>query len=347
LCSFDFSARWAILFIEMLIALVHDPIEKEPYSSNISTIGKQHQHVTHAIHDALFDLGHEVVDCRADECLIEKMRKTQPDMAFNLSVRINAKSRLSYAPALLKELGIPFSGSGPQACANAYDKYRAKKILENAGVRTPKGTIIRDGDEIRLPRSLVFPLFVKPVRGGCSKGIRKENLIKEKNVYKQRVKRILQRVGKPLLVEEYIAGREFTVGLLGNKDLHVLPIAEFINKKGKGKIPFRHFTRKMIDYEQEIVKCPAQLAATVKKATGELAVQAYRSLGCCDYARIDVRLDGQGQPSILEVNALPNLVPEESTFSLMALCSGISFCALIEAIITSTCRRHNLRYTPG
>jgi len=326
----------------MHIALIYDRPETEKLGDGISRIGSHHTHVTRAIEIALNQLGHTVTACPADHALQERLQAIKPDMAFNLSICIHGQKQCSYAPALLERMRLPFSGSNATVCADAYDKARARQIMRKQGVRVPEAILVQNADAIRIPRSLAFPLFVKPVRGGCSKGIRQENLIRRKAVYSQRVRRIFQRIHEPLLVEEYIAGREFSVGVIGNDNPRFLPIAEFIHTGDAPEMSFRDYTRKMIDYTDEKVACPPRLTTGMQQTIQTIAIQAYRSLRCRDYARVDIRLDAEEQPYVLEVNALPNLLPGESTFATMARADNISFRALIGRVVQCACGRYGI-----
>lgn len=328
----------------MRLALIHDLPERINKNKQASCIYKHHNEVAHNIKVALEGLGHEVVTCISDENLEDNLRKIDPQFAFNLSVRMNDDSEVAFAPFQLEKMEIPFTGSSAKDCANAFDKFKAKKILEKAKILTPKAIVINKSEDFRIPKSLAFPLFVKPVRGGCSKGIRKENLITGRNSYVEKIKKIFQRINEPILVEEYLPGREFSVGIIGNKHPHVLPIEEFQNANGKSEIPFRNFSKKMINFDEESITCPANLLPKKQRVIEELAVQAYKCLGCRDYSRIDIRLNQEGTPNILDINVLPSLIPEESSFVLMAQEAGISFINLIRMILILACHRNKISY---
>ena len=185
-----------------------------------------------------------------------------------------------------------------------------------------------------------FPLFVKPQRGGCSRGITHLSLKKTQDAFTEKINSVLKENKESVIVEEFLPGREFTVGIIGNQPPRVLPMIEFIYKSSK--LPFRSYSRKTVNYEIEDTDCLAELENDDRMVIENLAVSAFIALECRDYARVDIRMDAFGNPFVLEVNAIPNLEPETSSFGLMAKHAGISFNNLLEKIINSTLNRYGL-----
>jgi len=332
---------WNILNSAMVIAVTYDL--PEPAAGSSSAILLQHRlRVVHSVQAALESLGHTVLPCLSDLNLEGHLKRAAPHIAFNLSACLRKEGDAACAPHVLEKMGIPFTGSPAAACAIAVDKARSKAILRQAGIPTPRYLVISDEKGIRIPDGSAFPLFVKPDRGGCSRGIHEENLIKEESVYVKTVQRILRRVNSPLLVEEFMPGREFSVGIIGNENPKILPIREFLFADGSEEAPFRSFKRKMIDFRKESAACPADLAPRERTRVEELALKAYRCLGCRDYARIDMRLDRDGAPHILDVNVLPSLARETSSIVMMAVKAGISYEDLISRILLLACRRYHI-----
>ena len=322
----------------MKIVVIHDPDFNNFNDYEANSVNSYHNLVTTSIASALIQLGHDVNICEANLELTKKLIKIKPEFVFNTSIRNFNGSIYAFAPEILEKLDIPFTGPSATACSYAYDKQKSIEILRKTGLLTPQAVTFAQGDEIKLPKNFVFPLFVKPRRGGCSQGISSQSLISSKDEAVNNINAALENIGQPVIVEEFLPGREFTVGIFGNQPPKVLAILEFIFNDGE--LPFRSYIRKMVDYENEDEICLAQLEDTDKRAIENLALQAYKALECRDYARIDIRFDINGNPAVLEVNALPNLEPNSSSFALMAAKTGLSFTKLIERIVESALNRY-------
>ena len=153
----------------------------------------------------------------------------------------------------------------------------------------------------------------------------------------------MESVGEPVIVEEFLSGREFTVGIIKNHPPKIFNILEFIFREGE--LPFRSQSRKMAANEIEDSTSQAVLKESERLMIEELALKAFITLECRDYARIDIRLNSKGIPTLLEVNAIPNLEPGTSSFGLMAKYAGITFTELIEIILESALNRYSTRTT--
>jgi len=322
----------------MKIVVTHDPDFNNLNDYEANSVNSYHNLVTTSIASALIQLGHDVEICEANLELEKELIRIKPEFIFNTSIRNFNGSDYAFAPEILEKLEIPFTGPLAAACSYAYDKQKSIEILRKTGLHTPQAVTFAQLDEIKLPGNFSYPLFVKPRRGGCSQGISSQSLIATKAEAVNKIGAALETIGQPVIVEEFLPGREFTVGILGNHPPKVLSILEFIFHKGK--LPFRSYSRKMIDYENEDEICLAQLEDTDRRAIENLALQAYNALECRDYARIDIRFDTNGNPAVLEVNALPNLEPNSSSFALMAAKTGLSFTKLIERIVESALNRY-------
>jgi len=326
----------------MIIVITYDGPDANPRNASSTIIHQHRLKVLHSVQEALESMGHNAVPLPADASLQVHLNKVSPQLVFNLAAcPMSAKDRAN-APLLLEEMGIPFTGSPVGVCAIAMDKARAKARFLECGIPTPIGILVRNADEIHIPENLAFPLFAKPSRGGCSRGIGLENLIQEPSGYASALQRIIRQCGGPVLVEEFLPGREFSAGILGNEAPQVLPIKEFLFEEGGGEVPFRSFRRKMVCPETEPYQCPANVAPHEEQAISELALAAYCCLGCRDYARVDIRMGQDSRPCVLEVNALPSLVRGTSSFSLMAEKARISYEKMIGKILSLACRRYHI-----
>ena len=327
----------------MLITLINDPLERKYSEQGNIKIESHHNKVIESIISAILELGNEVLCLEADQELEDRLRFIKPQIAFNRSIRKNNNSKHALAPHILEQLEIPFTGSSSKVCIDAYEKLATKEILENARIPTPKYCVIYEPSKFRLPSDLNFPLFIKPIKGGCSKGITKRNLVYSEDTCKKEVEEVIRNTHQPVLVEQFLPGREFTVGILGNNPPFVLPIFEFIFDSFKtDNVQFRSFHIKMGGKKKESTICPAPLTKIEQNNINNLALKIYRVIGCRDYARIDIRCDNEGIPYILEVNALPSLIPQESSFAEMARTAGISFNDLIgEILLLASMRSKN------
>jgi D-alanine--D-alanine ligase len=325
----------------MNFIIVYDEAEARFSSTNFQKINSYHSDVNQAIQAALQANGHQADLVCVDDELPVKLTSSHPDFAFNCSSQARGDDHYAFAPHLLKENGIPFTGSGERACSDAYDKSITKEILVKAGIRTPKAFVVCQ--PLPLPKNqLKFPLFIKPIKGGCSSGINRESLILDQDSLNERLPIFIKDNKRPLLLEEYLPGREFTVGIMGNQKLQILPIMEFGHNQ-VDQPPFRSFRLKMVQSGREEICCPAELNPELRAKIEEIARRTFRALGCRDYARIDIRLSNSGQPYIIEINALPNLMPKTSSFAIMAKKGGMAFVELIQKIVSLAQARYDLQ----
>ena len=301
-----------------------------------------------AIRKAIEARGHVVTLIEADENAFQELRASKPDFVFNIAEGIRGESRESQVPAMLELLGIPYSGSGVAALAITLDKRRSKEVLGYWGIPTPRFCLL-DSEEQSLD-GLRFPLFVKPNAEGSSKGIMKDAFAENEKDAKKIVRRILENYGQPALVEEYLPGREFTVSILGNDPPRVLPLLEVDFDGLPDDLPkFDSYEVKWHwdapDNKHNGIICPAKLDADLERCLTETALRAYKVLDCRDFSRIDLRLDADSVPNIIDVNALPGLIPdpkENSRLPKSAYASGMTYEELIAEILNAGLRRYAL-----
>ncbi len=309
-----------------------------------------------AITRALCGLGHEVEPLGDGRELLERLLGAPPDLVFNFAEgRGISRSREARVPAVLDMLGIPYTGSDPLTLAVTLDKDCAKRLVQSAGVAVPSGFVIglsanwRKGDSYskRLSPSPLLPYsptsshpaIVKPAWEGSSKGIRTASLVDDANDLQTAIEAIQDDHRQPVLVEEYIEGREITVGVLGSADCpRILGIMEVLPNENAGRFIYSLEVKR--DFERRVCyKCPALLPPTVLKAIEEAAIAAYRVLGCRDVARVDFRVK-DGVPYFLEVNPLPGLNPHSGDIVIMARLAGWSYEQLIASIVDSAAERN-------
>jgi D-alanine-D-alanine ligase len=244
-------------------------------------------------------------------------------------------------PALLELLDIPYSGSDPAALSIALDKALAKRIVRQHGILTPNFIALATGKE-RLPKDLRFPLIVKPNAEGSSKGVHKTSVVDTEAELREAAREMIAKYEQPALVESYIGGREFTVGLLGERRPKVLPPMEVVFLGGE-QHPVYSFEYKQ-DWSKKIrYDVPANLEPAQAKALERAARECFIALGCRDVARVDFRMDDQGKVYFLECNPLPGLTPGWSDLVLIAKAAGIEYDALIAEILSGAIRRYKER----
>lgn len=292
--------------------------------------------------------GHEVVLIEADKDAYEKLKNSKLDIVFNIAECIFGESRRCQIPAMLEMLGIPYSGSGVLTQAITLDKARGKEILSFYDIPTPKFQLFKNGNEILNPY-LKFPCFVKPNSEGSSKGITTKSLVYNENNLREITNFIINKYNQPALVEEYIDGREFTVSLLGNPP-EVLPIVEINFNDIPDNIPkFDCYEVKWFwdspNNEVDSVICPAKIDKKIENRIKKVALLTFKALDCVDLCRIDMRLDKNNIPNVIDVNPLPGLIPnpkENSRFPKACYAAGMTYDEIILSILETAMKRYKI-----
>jgi D-alanine-D-alanine ligase len=292
----------------------------------------------------------DVTLIEADLSSFEKLRDLNPDIVFNIAEGFFGESREAQIPAMLDMLQIPYTGSDPLTLATCLDKARTKEILSFYNIPTAPFVVANEIDQIKN-MNLSFPLFVKPVWEGSSKGIFSSCFVRNIKELKEQVDRILTEYSQPALIEEFLTGREFTVAILGNGDeAQVLPIVE-INYSDfpEDFIPVYSYEAKWIldtkENPLDVFSCPAKLNSEIETKIKQVALNAYKTLRCRDWSRIDVRMNSDNVPNIIEINPLPGILPdpkENSCFPKAARTAGISYDEMLNKVLIAAARRYNL-----
>ena len=284
---------------------------------------------------------HTVKAFEGDKDLIDKLEEfmprvlkgERPGMAFNLSYGIQGKARYTHVPGILEMVGIPYIGSGPLAHSLALDKVVAKVIFRQNGLPTPDFAVL-DAPGFSMP-DMDFPLIVKPKNEAVSFGLR---IVNNEDELREASDNIFRVYDQPVLAEQYIEGREINVGLLGNNPPETLPPAELIFTEGGP--PVYTYEDKTRRSGREIgLKCPAPLDKKLAAHAQEIARGAFEALGCYDCARVDMRLDKDGNLYILEVNSLPSM-GEHGSYTFAAEKAGLDFPALVNRLVEVASARY-------
>jgi D-alanine-D-alanine ligase len=298
-----------------------------------------------AIASALTNKGHTVDLLEAEYLnLFSYFRKNKVDMVFNIAEGKSGKLRESEIPAILDYLDVPYTGSNTFSLALALNKALTKKILLAENIPTPHYQVFGRGNEPMKP-DLKFPLIVKPNCEGSGKGISASNVVRTQDQLYKKVKEMIISYRHEALVEEFIEGKELTVGVLENGKTTILPVLE-IDFSSCEKSGEYFYSWRMKEYQGNnelgltpTFHCPARLDKETERRVKEVALKTHHAVGCLDISRTDIRLSKDNIPYVLEINPLPGLDPKESNFPLMAYAGGMKYEDLIEAILMSACKR--------
>ncbi|MFO0574315.1 MAG: ATP-grasp domain-containing protein [Polyangia bacterium] len=295
-----------------------------------------------AITESLEALGHEVVQLEANSDLPARLKESKVDLVFNIAEGLSGRNREAQVPALCELCGIPYTGSDAATLSLALDKALAKKLLKQAGVLTPEFQVFTTGREKLAPQlHRRFPLIVKPIAEGSSKGIIGKSVVDNEAELRKTVKELIDRYKQPALVEEFISGREFTVGLLGDRRPRVLPPMEILFKASADQRPvYDYEVKHKPDWEQYVAfQCPAKLTQKELRAVERAALETFQALDCRDVGRVDLRMDSAGNVYVLELNPLPGLTPDFSDLVLIAKAAAVDYRTLISEILAGGLKR--------
>ncbi len=289
---------------------------------------------------------HEVIPIESDEEAYVRLREIRPDLVFNMSERLVGPNREAHIPILCEILGLPYTGSDPLTLSLCLDKSRAKEILSYHGVPNPEFRIIEPGDAI--PTGVALPAIVKPLFEGSSKGIKNNAYVATPAELADRVREVTALYRQPVIVERFLPGREFTVGVLGNGPAReILPIVEIDHSLlPSGAHPVYSYEAKWIwdtpENPLEIFKCPADISPALRAEIERVVGETCRILRIRDWCRIDVRLDENGRAQILEVNPLPGVLPnpeDNSCLPKAARTAGYTYEGLILRVVDEAALR--------
>ena len=296
-----------------------------------------------AIAAAIRSHGHRVVKIEATPEFPTRVARSKIDVAFNLAEGVRGRAREAVVPAVLDLLGIEYTGADATTLALALDKSLAKLVVRTAGVRTAASTVMYTGHE-RLPKRFRYPLVIKPNAEGSSKGVTQNSVVLNEAELRERAPEMAAKYHQGVLVEEFLSGREFTVGILGDPEKpRVLPPMEIVFTDPGNPHPIYAFEHKQ-DFSPAVrYDVHAKLDKKLGRALRSAASKAYAALGCRDVARVDLRLDAQGHVNFIEVNPLPGLTPGWSDLCLIASGAGIEYRQLIGLILAPAIARYNAK----
>jgi D-alanine-D-alanine ligase len=260
------------------------------------------------------------------------------DFVFNIAEGLSGPGRESQVPCLLEAWNIPYSFSDPLVLALCLHKGMTKLIIRDAGLATPAFAILETAAQARQV-NLPYPLFAKPVAEGTGKGITAASKIENPAELERTAAALLAEFRQSVLVETFLPGREFTAGITGTAETARLAgCMEIHYSRGAGGDIYSYANK--ADYENRVSYTPGRDTAALEAA--ELALAAYRALGCRDGGRVDLRCDAAGKPSFIEINPLAGLNPIHSDLPIAARLCGVSYGQLIREILESGLKRSGL-----
>ncbi|RLT21176.1 MAG: hypothetical protein DWI30_08205 [Chloroflexi bacterium] len=315
-------------------------------------------HTIDAIMAAIALDGHQVTFVSGDARLPEALQNLKPDICFNIVEGMYGDAREAQIPALLELLRIPYTASRVLTSAIALDKTMTKRIWQSFGLPTATFQLFVTGAE-SLQSDLRFPLFVKPAREGSGMGMDAGSIVYDEPALRSRVQYLIQRYQQPALVETYLSGREFTVGVLGRADAQRYSrIPDRYAADGFMRLPVSEVDSadsitpgvygaqlKVMDLHvpgQADFRCPASIDATLTAQLQQLAIDAHCAIEACDISRVDIRLDAHGIPTLIEINTLPGIAPDYSDLALIINAAQLSHADLVREILYLGASRYGM-----
>ena len=260
------------------------------------------------------------------------------DLVFSVAEGVKGRSREAQVPALCELFDQPYLFSDPLTLAACLDKAVAKRLVRDAGVPTPAFAVAKKSAR-EAAGWTDFPAFVKPLAEGTGKGCEAASLVHTPAELQAAATRAIERYKQPALVERYLLGREFTVGIVGNGDgARVLGVCEILLKENAEADVYSLHNKELC--EDLVIYAPADDSEA--RLAGARALEAYRALECRDAARIDFRSNAPGEPYFLEANPLAGLNPWHSDLPILAAQNGVDFVALIGLIVDAGLSRYGL-----
>lgn len=312
-----------------------------------------------AMMSALETGGYIVIFLEADKNLPFNLEQLQPDICFNIAEGNSGDGREAQVPAICEYLGIPYTGSRVVANAISLDKSKTKYIWQAYGLPVGQFKEIASLEELSAI-NIDYPMIVKPAREGTGMGIDNEAKVSNDKELRNRVDFVIQTYHEPALVEEFLPGREFTVGYIGNpgspnnrmrprlydlEGYHWFPVLEINSTGSVTPGLYGHHAKDFYIGEHGAPEylCPADIPIELETNLINLTKCAAEAIGACDVSRVDFRLGADGEPYLLEINTLPGLNPRISDLCIMADAEGMEYATLISEILHLALDRYGLR----
>jgi len=323
----------------MRIAIVYN----EPQPSRYDILGGEKAVVAvieavEAVHKALLELDFDVTIVPLSPPLEQaerRLRAIDTDLVFNLFEGFCGFPETEpIVPEILSEMGMPFTGCSGPPLRLALDKAQTKLILKAVGIQTPDFQLLNPDTLNRF--QLGYPCIVKPRCDDASNGLSPDSVVYNFSALERQIKLLYDFYGADAIVEKFVGGREFNATVLGNSELTVLPVSEIVYSLPPGMPEILTYEAKWMDdsmyFQNTKPLCPAELDSEQQQRVAETVTTAYRLLGCRGYARVDMRLDHQGQLNVIEVNPNPDISPGSGA-ARQAEAAGMTYTQFIERIV--------------
>lgn len=323
----------------MRIALIHPNYELENHLDSEYTPLKPNSLTDHVnnVRESLKKGGHQVILIEVSNDLLNDIETAQPlDLLFNLSTGILDKRMQANIVGLLELTQIPILGSGLSTHIVGLHKGITKSLLQAHGIPTSYFQLFKDQSD-KIDSKLTFPVIVKPEHEGSGIGVTASSKVDSAENLQTIISEKMTEHDQVIIVEEYLPGREFTVGVMGNQTLQVLPIQETILPKDGPQV----LTSEMKAKEEYTTQIPADISEQLKDEIETLATQVFRLLRCEEFIRIDFRLDKDNQPNIIELNTYPGLIEDYSFFPNIAKVAGYSYSKLMNELVALAAQPKN------
>ncbi len=288
-----------------------------------------------ALEQSIQRAGHTTSRIGRAQSLMQRLAQGESwDLVFNIAEGASGAARESQVPAILDVVGVPYTFSDPLVLAVCLDKRLAKHVVAERGVRTPQFAVVEQLAEVDAV-NLGFPLFAKPIAEGTSRGVTALSRVESHPELVKVCEQLLEQYRQPVLVERYLPGREVTVWILGTGDAARSLGALEVHLNGHDNDVYSYDNKQLFEgrVSYTVAADPLAMAAV------DLAVRAYRVLGCRDGGRVDVRCDEAGQPSFIEANPLAGLNPDISDLAILARLQGIPYDTIVSEILRSAATR--------
>lgn len=307
--------------------------------SELETAEFDREETIDAIESALRELGHTTDRIGSAPRLVERLAAGDRwELVFNICEGLRGIAREAQVPAVLDIYQIPYTFSDPLVMALSLHKGLTKSVVRDAGVPTPRFVTLAAATDAGAV-DLAFPLFVKPVAEGTGKGISPASVIWDEEQLARETARLIAEHDQPVLVEEYLPGREFTVGLVGTGERsEVLGTLEIVLCSGAEPDVYSYVNKERCEDLVEYRLVESAKDAEVARAEA-LALAAWRALDCRDAGRVDLRSDAKCQPQFLEVNPIAGLHPTHSDLPMLCTARRVEYVELIDRIVTSARER--------
>lgn len=291
-----------------------------------------------SIEETLNELGYKTQRIGNVKALIKALHEGKRwDLVFNIAEGMYGIGREAQVPALLDVYQIPYVFSDPLVLSLTLHKGLTKRVIRDCNIPTANFIIIEKHSDLANV-NLAYPLFAKPVAEGTGKGIDSRSKVNSKDELEKLCTELIDRFNQPVLVEEYLPGREFTVGIVGTGDnARVVGVMEIVITAKAKESTYSYHTK---ENWRGVVEYPMAIGDVEKKCI-DVALSAWRTIGCRDGGRIDLKMDANGIPNFIEVNPLAGINPEHSDLPMLAGKKGLSFNQLIDMIMKSALTRIN------